>query len=214
LAALFVGMSMFLLFQTLPFFLMSPAQVGGFGVTDAFMIGVYMFPSAVAQLIFAPLAGKWSKTVGADKVLIAGLLLLTGGMLMLSFWHDALWQVMASVFVAGVGLGFSMVSLINVVAMSCPRKEFGVASGMNTLFRVVGGSIGPVLGAVITSAFLVSYLPPGSPFPIEIPGEQGYVAVFLVGSLIAFIGAVICMIMRPGQGACFEEEAPAAGTEA
>jgi len=207
LAALFVGMSMFLLFQTLPFFLMSPTDVGGFGVQDAFMIGVYMFPSAVAQLIFAPLAGKWSRSIGADKILIAGLLILTLGMLMMAFWHQTLVQVMVNMFVAGLGMGFAMVSLINVVAMACPRREFGVASGMNTLFRVVGGSIGPVLGSVITMAFLVSWTPPGSPVPIEIPGETGYVAVFLLGAVLAFVGAVICIIMRPGHGICYEEEA-------
>ncbi|MEM0449328.1 MAG: MFS transporter [Methanomassiliicoccales archaeon] len=213
-AALFVGMSMFLLFQTLPFFLMSPKEIGGFGVQDAFMIGVYMFPSALAQLIFAPLAGKWSRSIGADKMLISGLLILTLGMFLISFWHEALWQVMVNVFIAGLGLGFAMVSLINVVAMSCPKRQFGVASGMNTLFRVVGGSIGPVLGSVITASFMVNYFPPGSPFPIQLPGETGYTMVFMVAGLIAFIGAMICALMRPGKGACFEEESPAVGAEA
>ena len=113
------------------------------------MIGVYMFPSAIAQLIFAPLAGKWSRRFGADKILISGLLILCIGMMLMAFWHSTLAQVMISVFFAGVGLGFAMVSMINVVAMASPRNEFGVASGMNTLFRVVGGSIGPVLASVI-----------------------------------------------------------------
>jgi MFS family permease len=205
---------MFLMFQTLPFFLMSPTEVGGFDVQDSFMIGVYMFPSAVAQLIFAPLAGKWSRRIGADKILISGLLILTLGMLMMAFWHETLAQVMVNVFVAGLGLGFSMVSLINVVAMSCPKTQFGVASGMNTLFRVVGGSIGPVLGGVVTAAFLVSWYPPGSPVPIEIAGEQGYIAVFLLAAVLAFIGSVICIILRPGRGICFEEEAVSEGAEA
>jgi EmrB/QacA subfamily drug resistance transporter len=205
-AALFVGMSMFLMFQTLPFFLMSPETVGGFGISDSFMIGVYMFPSAIAQLFFAPLAGKWSRRFGADKILISGLLILTIGMMLMAFWHATLTEVMISVFITGVGLGFAMVSLINVVAMASPRAEFGVASGMNTLFRVVGGSIGPVLASVITTSFLVTYYPPGSPFPIEIPGEQGYVIVFLLGGLLALIGAITAIIMRPGHGLSYEEE--------
>jgi EmrB/QacA subfamily drug resistance transporter len=207
-AALFVGMSMFLIFQTLPFFLMSPEEVGGFGISDSFMIGVYMFPSAIAQLIFAPLAGKWSKRFGADKILISGLLILFVGMMMMLLWHSTLVQVMLSVFVTGMGLGFAMVSLINVVAMASPRSEFGVASGMNTLFRVVGGSIGPVLASVIITSFLVSYTPPGSPFPIEIPGVEGYMFVFLLGGVLALIGAVVCVIMRPGHGLSYEEEHP------
>jgi len=205
-AALFVGMSMFLIFQTLPFFLMSPEEVGGFGITDSFMIGVYMFPSAIAQLVFAPLAGKWSRRFGADMILISGLLILSLGMLMMTLWHSTLALVMVSVFVTGVGMGFAMVSLINVVAMASPRAEFGVASGMNTLFRVVGGSIGPVLAGVITTSFLVSYTPPGSPISIEIPGLEGYLLVFILGGVLAFIGALVCIIMRPGHGLSYEEE--------
>jgi EmrB/QacA subfamily drug resistance transporter len=205
-AALFVGMSMFLMFQTLPFFLMSPEEVGGFNITDSFMIGVYLFPSAIAQLIFAPLAGKWSRRFGADKILISGLLILTIGMMLMAFWHPTLAWVMVSVFITGVGLGFAMVSLINVVAMASPRAEFGVATGMNTLFRVVGGSIGPVLASVISTSFLVLYYPPGSPFPIEIPSEQGYMMVFLLGGLLALIGAVSAIIMRPGHGLNYDDE--------
>jgi hypothetical protein len=56
-------------------------------------------------------------------------------------------------------------------------------------------------------AFLVSWTPPGSSVPIEIPGETGYVAVFLLGAVLAFVGAVICIIMRPGHGISYEEEA-------
>ncbi|MDD1747096.1 MAG: MFS transporter [Methanomassiliicoccales archaeon] len=205
-AALFVGMSMFLMFQTLPFFLMSPEAVGGFGVTDSFMIGVYMFPSAVAQLIFAPLAGKWSKNIGADKILISGLLILCLGMALMAFWHETLIQVMINVFITGLGLGFAMVSMINVVAMASPRAEFGVASGMNTLFRVVGGSIGPVLASVITASFLVSYIPPGGTYPVSIPGEEGYMLVFLLGAVLALIGGIVAIIMRPGHGISYEEE--------
>ncbi len=213
-AALFVGMSMFLMFQTLPFFLMSPEEVGGFAITDSFMIGVYMFPSAIAQLFFAPLAGKWSRRFGADKILISGLLILFVAMVLMAFWHENLVEVMISVFLAGVGLGFAMVSLINVVAMASPRTQFGVASGMNTLFRVVGGSIGPVLASVITTSFLVSYFPPGSPFPIQIPGEEGYMVVFLVGAVLALIGGITAIIMRPGHGLNYEDEHHVAPTEA
>jgi len=125
---------------------------------------------------------------------------------MMTLWHSTLALVMLSVFVTGVGMGFAMVSLINVVAMASPRAEFGVASGMNTLFRVVGGSIGPVLAGVITTSFLVSYTPPGSPISIEIPGLEGYLLVFILGGVLAFIGALVCIIMRPGHGLSYDEE--------
>ena len=135
-AALFVGLSMFLLFQTMPFFLMSPVAIGGFGLASAFIVGVYMFPSAIAQLIFAPLAGKWSRRFGADRILILGMGITTAGTLMMALFHSTVAEFALSMFIIGIGLGLAMVSLINVVAMSSPRSQFGVATGMNTLFRV------------------------------------------------------------------------------
>ena len=49
-----------------------------------------------------------------------------------------------------------MVSMINLVVVTCKQSEFGVASGMNTLFRVVGGSVGPVLAVVILSNYTMA----------------------------------------------------------
>jgi len=205
-AALFVGLSMFLLFQTMPFFLMTPVAIGGFGLESAFIVGIYMFPSAIAQLIFAPLAGKWSKKIGADRILILGMGVTTAGTLMMAFFHSTVVGFALSMFVIGIGLGFAMVSLINVVAMSSPRAQFGVASGMNTLFRVVGGSIGPVLGTVIMTSFLIPYFPPGSPVPINLTSEQGYVWVWIAGAAFSFIGMVVTLIFRPGRGMSYEDE--------
>ena len=205
-AALFVGLCMFMFFQTLPFFLQTPTSLGGFGIEDAFLVGLYMFPSAVAQLIFAPLAGRWSKEIGADKILIIGMGVTGLGTLMMAAAHTQAWEIMVSVFVTGVGMGFSMVSLINVVAMSSRKEEFGVASGMNTLFRVVGGSVGPVLAAAIMTSYAVLFFPSGSPVPVEYTSESGYTLVWTIASVFSFIGMALSLIMRPGKGLSYEEE--------
>ncbi len=181
LVALFMGLSMFLLFQTLPFFLRSPGSLGGFGIDDAFVIGLFMFPSALTQLFFAPAAGAWSKRIGADKILSTGMGISTLAIVMLIVWHGQDWQIWASQAVFGVGMGMAMVSLINVIAMAAPRAEFGIASGMNTLFRVIGGSVGPVLAAAIMSSYAVMVLLPGYPSPMEMTSEHGYVVCWIVG---------------------------------
>jgi EmrB/QacA subfamily drug resistance transporter len=206
----FVGIGMFLIFQTLPFFLMSPTAVGGLGVKNAFEVGIYLFPSAIAQLIFAPLAGKWSKRIGADKILAAGLLITTIGYGMVILFHGSVNEIMVNMFVLGIGLGFAMVSLINVVAMASPQKDFGIAAGMNTLFRIVGGSIGPVLASVITAGFLIAYTPPGAPpgYVVELTSDQGYVWAWTAGLIFSAIGFAVAVILRPGHGLDYENEVP------
>jgi len=203
--AVFTGLSMFLLFQTLPFFLMSPPEVGGFGLADAFEVGLYMFPSAIGQIFFGPMAGTLSKRIGADKVLAAGLGILFAGMMLLILFHSSAIEVIFSVFVAGIGLGMSMVALINLVVQSCPANEFGLASGINSLFRVIGGSIGPVLGAVVMAQFLVMWFPPGSPSPIELTGETGYVWAWTIAAISALVGMIISLMIKPEKGHCYED---------
>jgi MFS family permease len=190
--AIFIGFCMFLLFQTLPFFLETPIQAGGFfGITDTFVIGLYMFPSAIAQLIFGPLGGVLSKKVGADKVLIAGLAILTLGFATLVYMHTDWVGIVVSVFIAGAGMALCMVSIINLVVVTCKQSEFGVASGMNTLFRVVGGSVGPVLAVVILSNYTM--VVQGH----VIYTENGYVATWIVGVAFSLIGLVFAVILRP-----------------
>jgi len=205
--SVFAGVSMFLMFQTLPFFLMSPTAVGGLALADAFIVGVYMFPSAGGQLVFAPLAGILGRKIGPDKVLAAGMAILFASYMLLIQFHRTELGIMLSMLVAGIGLGFVMVSLINLVALSSSQKEFGVASGMNTLFRVIGGSIGPVLGSVILAGFMVSWNPPGSPasVTVKIASETGYVWAWTVGAICAIIGMIAALVFRSTEGSSFTE---------
>ncbi|MEI6795555.1 MAG: MFS transporter [Methanomassiliicoccales archaeon] len=205
-AAFFIGLVMFMTFQIMPYFLMAPAVVGGFGLTDAFMVGVYMLPSALAQLIFAPIAGKYSRRFGADNFLILGIGFMLLSSLMIIFLHTNLLEFLLAIFVMGIGMGLSMVSLINVITMSAPKRDFGAATGMNTLFRVVGGAIGPVLAAVIMANFTQMWQPPYLPVPVPITSEIGYMWVWGVGAIFSAIALVFCIIFRPGRGISFDHE--------
>ena len=190
--AIFIGFCMFLMFQTLPFFLETPKAAGGFfGISDTFVIGLYMFPSAIAQLIFGPLGGVLSKKIGADKVLMAGLAIMALGFTTLVFMHTDWVGIVVSIFIAGAGMALCMVSMINLVVVTCKQSEFGVASGMNTLFRVVGGAVGPVLAVVILSNYTKVFM------GRAMYSESGYVATWIVGAVFSVIGLVCAILLRP-----------------
>jgi MFS family permease len=204
-AALFVGLGMFMLFQTLPYFLMSSEAVGGLAIEDTFTVGIYMFPSAIAQLIFAPFVGRWSKKIGADKILAIGLGLMTLGYGLIVLFHVNELQIMIDMFIFGAGLGFAMVSLISVVAMASPKQDFGVASGMNTLFRIVGGSIGPIIGSVIMASF-VTVVTVGSA-SVSMTNEDGFVWTWITGMVFSIIGVLVTLALKPGKGLDYENDA-------
>ena len=197
LTALFVGMGMFLMFQTLPFFLLSPKAVGGLELENAFIVGLYIFPAAAVQLIFAPLAGRIGRSIGHFTVLIIGMGVMALSFIVLVLLHSSEVEILVSMVVAGIGMGFSMVPLINIVALASPKKDFATASGMNTLFRVVGGSIGPVLASAILASYVV-FIPH---VPIPFYSEAGYEQAWLVGAIISFVGMIIAFTFRPRKGA-------------
>ena len=198
LVAVFVGLCMFLVFQTLPYFLETPIAAGGkFGLTDTLTVGLFMFPSAIAQLFCGPLGGSMSKKIGASKVLIAGMTVMAFGFVALLGLHSDFWQLALSQMILGAGMALCMVSVINVVMESCPQGEFGVASGMNTLFRIVGGSIGPVLATVILAAnTIIIQVAPG--IEVAFYTEHGYMLTWWLGLGFAVIGTVVAIVLRPG----------------
>jgi MFS family permease len=213
--ALFVGICMFMVYQTLPYFLETPIEIGGYyGLSDTFTVGLYMLPSAIIQLFVGPFGGKMSRKMGPSNVLAIGMAIMTAGFLSLVFLNADFWQLTISMIIFGAGTALCMVSMVNVVVESCPQSEFGVASGMNTLFRIVGGSIGPVLAAVILSANIVEYNV--GPITIDLYAIDGYITAWWVGFAFAVIGLVAAIVLRPRpQDRCEirEEELPPSPAE-
>src|SRR5690606_27338395 len=66
-----------------------------------------------------------------------------------AFQHDALWQLYAGSIARGIGLGFAYAAVATLVVAAVPPSETGVATGVNTLIRTVGASLGPQISAVI-----------------------------------------------------------------
>ena len=195
--AFLFGISMFMLFQTLPYFLSGPEIYGGFRIDDTFDIGLIMMPMAIMGLIFGPLSGKWCRKPGNSiKILAAGMFLFGLGDLMLIILLKAfpteLWTVVVSMSVAGIGNALAMVSMINVVVETSPAEDFGIASGMNTMFRLIGGSIGPVLGTAILSGFVVFEM-----FGLRYYGFEGYIWTWVAGMLFCIIGGISAYMLKP-----------------
>lgn len=188
--AFLFGIAMFMLFQTLPYLLMSPKTIGGFDIKDTFDVGLVMIPMAIMGVIFGPMSGKRCKKKGMSiKVLAAGMAAFAIGDLMLVLFHSELWMIVLAMAVSGVGNALAMVSMINVVVETSPGEDFGISSGMNTMFRLIGGSIGPVLGTMILSNYAL-----GGMFAY---GIEGYVWTWVTGALFCVMGCISAYLLKP-----------------
>jgi EmrB/QacA subfamily drug resistance transporter len=185
-----VGFAMFSSFLLIPQFAQAPESTGyGFGdtVTQA---GFLLVPAALFQLIGGPLAGGLGERIGFRTTLALGAGFATAAFVFLALEHSHPWQFVVSSALLGTGISFAFASMANLIVGVVPQSEVGVATGINTIMRTVGGAF----GAAIATAILAGHTIGSS----AIPSEGAYTAAFLmsaVGGVLA-IGAALAVPRR------------------
>jgi len=186
-----IGFGMFASFVLVPEFVETPRSAGyGFSasVTEA---GLFLLPATVAMLLVGPLAGRMSVTVGSKVPLALGALLSAVAYVILALLHDHGWQIAVATFVLGMGIGLAFASMANVIVESVRPEETGVATGMNVIFRNVGGSLGGQVSASVLTASVVAR---------GLPTEHSFVVAFWLAAamlLLGFVAALLVPRRRP-----------------
>ena len=181
LTGLITGFAMFASFLLIPQFVQTPERAGyGFGasVTEA---GLFMLPSTLVMLVAGPLAGVLAGRLGPRAPLAIGTVFAGAAFGLLAVAHSAPWHFIASVLLLGFGLGFSFSAMANLVVSSVPQGSVGVATGINTIMRTVGGALGSQIAIAIVTAQTIQ--------GTRIPAESGYTAAFALSA----VGAVLAL---------------------
>lgn len=187
LTALLVGLAMFSSFLLIPQFAQTPTSAGyGFGSTTT-QAGLLLLPSALAQLAAGPIAGRLGPQVGFRLVLSAGCLLSLVAFVLLALLHESPWHfVVAGVFL-GSGFAFAFASMANLVVAATPQSQVGIATGINTVMRTVGGAFGSALSTAILA---ISILPGG-----RLPTESAYTTAFAFSAVVALVAAGTALLV-------------------
>src|SRR3954471_5338968 len=187
--AVLVGFSMFASFLLIPQLAQTPERVGyGFGATVT-GAGLLMLPSTLVMLVAAPWAGRLATRVNSRLPLVLGTF---SGMLAFIFYalfHGSEWEICVGGALLGIGIGFSFASMANLVVESVPRNEVGVATGINTIMRSLGGA----LGAQLVASLLTGKTIAGSP----IPAEAAYTDAFIVAAVAAGLAMAPALASPP-----------------
>jgi EmrB/QacA subfamily drug resistance transporter len=200
LAALVLGFGMFASFVLVPEFVELPASDGfGFGasVTQA---GLFLLPATIGMLIGGPISGRLSSTVGSRVPLMLGALISCVAFVLLTLAHDRRWEIYLALLVMGIGIGFAFASMANLIVESVPAQQTGVATGMNTIVRSIGGAIGSQVSAGIVTATLVGGL----------PTERGFTLAFAVAAGALALGFFVALYVPTPAEAAEEPVAEAA----
>jgi EmrB/QacA subfamily drug resistance transporter len=183
---LMIGFSMFASFILLPTFVSTR-----FGASPI-EVGLYFVPSSVAMMFAGPLAGTLTGRIGPVIPLRFGIALAACGLGLLATVHDHEWNIYAWMTLMGTGIAFSFAALGSLVIQNSRPEETGVASGMNTIMRTVGGAFGAQIAAAVITA--------NTPVGTLIPLEHGFTVAFAIGAcgaVAALVPTLLLSARRP-----------------
>ncbi len=157
----------------LPFHL----QVGGY---SAVQIGLLMIPWPLATALVAPVSGSLSDRYPAGLLGLVGLMAFALGLAALALLPEraAMIHIVWPMALAGAGFGLYQSPNNRTIQGAAPRARSGAASGMASMARLLGQTIGAAL-----AAFLFSRLAGG-----------GASAALWLGAGFAVLGAIVSAV--------------------
>jgi DHA2 family multidrug resistance protein len=145
----------------------------GFTATDA---GFALMPRVLVMMIAVPIVGRIYNSVSPRVVIAVGVFFIAWGAYDMS--HFTLQTSQAGIILAlttqGVGFSCLFVPLSTVALSAIPRHQMADATGLNSLFRQVGGSVGLAIAATLLSRYaaqartaLVSHVTASDPAAVD-----------------------------------------------
>lgn len=183
LASLFLGFGLFGAFVLVPTLVQTPTTAGyGFGAT-VLGAAIFLMPTTILMLGISLVSGRLIKRFSASAVVALGGLCTAIALVFVALFHNDQVNIYIGTTILGLGIGLAFAALGIMAVEHVRPDQTASASGINSLARLIGGSI----ASPTISAVLVASAPDGS----AIPTIDGYVAGFMIAAIGAAIAAAI-----------------------
>jgi EmrB/QacA subfamily drug resistance transporter len=184
-ATLGAGFALFSCFVLVPTFVQMPKSLGyGFGAS-ATAAGLFLLPASIAQLPAGPLGGLIGRRYGSKWPLAGGMAIVSISAVLLAWAHDQAWEVATAGGALGLGVGLAFAAMVALIAENVHETETGIATGMNTVVRMIGAVVGGQLGAALLTTETVR----GGSFP----AESAYTTAFGLSAVAALAAALVAL---------------------
>jgi EmrB/QacA subfamily drug resistance transporter len=203
LAAFLLGAGMYSSFIVIPQFAQLPTSTGfGFGASVV-ESGLYLLPSTVFMFVLGLMAGRISASRGSRFALIVGTAFACAAFVWLAVWHAHPYDLIIASSLLGIGIGLAFAALGNLIVQAVPPHQTGVASGMNTVLRTLGGA----LGGQISATFIASNMHAGN------PTVTGFTATFVMASVFLLVSLLASLLVPKRSTPAVQSAEPARATE-
>jgi EmrB/QacA subfamily drug resistance transporter len=184
LTAFLLGAGMYASFIVFPQFAQLPKSTGfGFGASVV-VSGLYLLPSAVGMTILGVYAGRISARFGSRSALLVGTAFTTASFTLLAVAHRHPYDLLIAAALLGVGMGLAFAALGNLIVQAVSSHQTGVASGMNTVMRTLGGALGGQLSATFIAAHTIHGHPAVTGFTETFLMATGFLVVCLIAGVL------------------------------
>jgi EmrB/QacA subfamily drug resistance transporter len=195
--AFVVGLTMFMMFQAITYLVRSPAPVGF--SASIFEAGLIQVPGAILLLVVGPIAGIFVNKRGAKLPLVLGVVVLAVSFSYFYAFNSTKLEIVLGMVVMAVGMGLMMVSMINIIIQSVSQAQTGIATAMNTIFRTIGGVIGPTIAGVYLTRYkspIMIPTPRGLITGPLLPNHTAFDYIFLTALGISLVGIVLTLFIK------------------
>jgi DHA2 family multidrug resistance protein len=148
-----VGAVMFAMLMAVTFLLPLFMQIMlGYSATQA---GMAMMPRSLAMIVFMPIVGRIYNTVSPRIVIAFGIITFAVTAWMMGHYTLATStrDVVIVLIIQGLAFSCLFIPLTTLALSTIPRHRLADASGLNSLLRQVGGSVGLAVFATMLSRF-------------------------------------------------------------
>ncbi len=159
--------------------------------------GLRFLPATLMIVAFAPLAGRLTDRVGPRWLIGGGMLLVAVSL----YWLTTIGvgtgygDIWPSFVLMGLGMALVMSPMSTAAMNAVPVAKAGVASGILSMNRMVGGT----LGIAVIGAVFASQAPAGTRDAAEF--VHAFSSAMWVATAVAAVGAVIAVALLRGKAA-------------
>ena len=184
-----IGISIFIIYQSLPILIQSPIPLG-FGGSPVEAASVQL-PFMVLSLIISISSGFLVSKIGNIKPTIFGSIISAIGFFLIYIYHSTEFIISIDLSIIAIGLSLIEIGAFNIVLVYSPLHLSGTSLGITMLLFLIGMSVGPTISGIYLQSFQSSIKGINGSFP----STFSYNMIFLTAVLISISSIILTVLV-------------------